>query len=183
MFFDSDGVCPACHHPPRDSHDAKVPELASTQHRNESRGRLLRGAAVAFYWLYFLFSLVCYVGGDPGLFGPRSLSIGREGFFIFSPLLIIARIFDIKGRRLGAPMATEILKRDHRRPVLYLRAFRDDLFRSTGTPSLVGYIFWDPTVEEKLALKMRGVGPFVAIGKPGEHLPQLGAARMYVPDS
>ena len=42
--------------------------------------------------------------------------------------------------------------------------------------------FLATTVEEKLAAAMRHVGPFVAIGRPGETLPELGAARMYVSD-
>jgi hypothetical protein len=136
------------------------------------------------YGLSWLLALGCPVVADLypiGFYWFKKL----YGFLVLSflPLAIIARVFDLKGRRLTAPMATEILKRDLRRPVLYLRAFRDDLIRSIRTPSSERYLFGDLSVEEELALKMRGVGPFVAIGKPGERLPQLGAARMYVPDS
>ena len=38
------------------------------------------------------------------------------------------------------------------------------------------------TVEERLARIMRRFGPFLAIGKPSEELPETGAARMYVGD-
>ena len=38
------------------------------------------------------------------------------------------------------------------------------------------------TVEDRLARIMHRFGPFVAIGKPGEELPEMGAARMYVGD-
>ncbi|CAN0505465.1 unnamed protein product, partial [Phaeothamnion confervicola] len=37
-------------------------------------------------------------------------------------------------------------------------------------------------LEEVISQFIGGVGPFVAIGKPGEPLPQLGAARAYLPD-
>jgi hypothetical protein len=38
------------------------------------------------------------------------------------------------------------------------------------------------TIEQRLAAVLRRVGCFVAIGRPGEELPELGAARMYVRD-
>ena len=37
-----------------------------------------------------------------------------------------------------------------------------------------------PTLEERLAAKLRQYGPFVAIGRPGEDVPEGGATRMYV---
>lgn len=37
--------------------------------------------------------------------------------------------------------------------------------------------------EQELAWIMSRIGPVVAIGKPGEHLPPLGAARVYVDDN
>lgn len=36
------------------------------------------------------------------------------------------------------------------------------------------------TEEEELAAVMNEIGPFVAIGCPGEELPELGAYRIYV---
>jgi hypothetical protein len=38
------------------------------------------------------------------------------------------------------------------------------------------------TEEEQLAMVMNEIGPFIAIGRPGEQWPELGAARMYVGD-
>lgn len=35
--------------------------------------------------------------------------------------------------------------------------------------------------EERLVSVAHGVGPMIALGRPGEHLPQIGAARIYVP--
>ena len=39
-----------------------------------------------------------------------------------------------------------------------------------------------PGPEQELAVLMGRLGPVVAIGKPGERLPELGAARLYVAD-
>jgi len=39
------------------------------------------------------------------------------------------------------------------------------------------------TEEEQLAKAMNEIGPFTAISKPGEALPELGAARIYVSDA
>ena len=83
--------------------------------------------------------------------------------------------------------AEEALRRDPRAPVLYLRAFTDD-----GLMSVRGHNWQDRVLgkaagaltltspEQELAFILQRVGPVVAIGKPGERLPELGAARVYV---
>jgi hypothetical protein len=85
----------------------------------------------------------------------------------------------IRVRKRRATNAEELMRRDQRPPVLYLRFFADDgadVHVRTGWAQ--GHL--QGTVEEQLALAMRAVGPFVAIGQPGEALPELGAARLYV---
>jgi hypothetical protein len=52
--------------------------------------------------------------------------------------------------------------------VLYLRSFKDDALLQFGG--------W----EEQFATALQAIGPVVAIGRPGESLPPLGAARTYV---
>ena len=87
----------------------------------------------------------------------------------------------IRVRKLAAVDAAALMEEDTRAPVLYLRSFGDDGEGVMGhTSRAQGFLA--PTVEEKLAAAMRHVGPFVAIGRPGETLPELGAARMYVSD-
>lgn len=72
---------------------------------------------------------------------------------------------------------------DHRLPVLYLRAFKDDPI-ADRVPEMPTNALFAVTAseEEQLAEVFSRLGPFVAIGRPGEILPQLGAARMYVGD-
>jgi len=62
-----------------------------------------------------------------------------------------------------------------RQPVVYLRSFSDD----RPAARLNG----GRTEEEHLAAVLEPVGPFVAVGRPGEPLPELGARRMYLKDA
>jgi hypothetical protein len=98
-------------------------------------------------------------------------------WFLFS--FIISSIF-IWGRRLKLKPAGKVLSEDQRPPVLYLRSFKDDKITSRllreSTP-LVPF-----TEEEYLVAVLNEFGPCIAIGQPGERLPDLGAARMYVAD-
>jgi TM2 domain-containing membrane protein YozV len=78
------------------------------------------------------------------------------------------------------------MARDPRPPVLYLRSFRDDddAHIDDGGSRAVGLtmeLVRPPSPEEELAELLARFGPVVAIGKPGEPLPELGAARLYVP--
>ncbi len=59
-------------------------------------------------------------------------------------------------------------------PVLYLRSFDED----EATAKLKGSL----TEEEHLARLLERIGPVVAIGRPGERLPNVGARRVYVGD-
>lgn len=79
-----------------------------------------------------------------------------------------------RARRHEAEGADEVLARDPRPPVVYLRPFADD--------ATTAQLFGSATEEEQLAEALEDVGPLVAIGKPGEPLPELGAARVYVSD-
>lgn len=83
----------------------------------------------------------------------------------------------VRGKKLKAVGASEVLRRDSRPPILYLRSFDDD-----GTGMKIPNEAVSKTFEERLAQALGKLGPVVAIGKPGENLPELGAARMYVDD-
>jgi ABC-type nitrate/sulfonate/bicarbonate transport system permease component len=81
-------------------------------------------------------------------------------------------------RSLLARGALSWLKKDPRRPILYLRSFSSDqniweTFRWMMRRSFRTY-------EQSLARAVLPLGPLVAIGKPGDVLPPAGAARLYV---
>ena len=72
------------------------------------------------------------------------------------------------GKRHLVPKAAQVLADDTRPPILYLRSFAEEA---------------SVTVEEEdLADMMQEVGPFIAIGRPEDELPPLGAARFWVAD-
>jgi len=90
-----------------------------------------------------------------------------------------------RGWRHEAASAEEAMAADPRPPVIYLRSFADDgrmLLASAGrwSPSRVGAHFVATSAEQELAFVLERIGPVIAIGKPGEPLPELGAARLYV---
>lgn len=99
-------------------------------------------------------------------------------------VLVLWRLWTFSRRHL-APSADEAQRADPRPPILYLRSFADD---ATSVVDDGGFKFWAqflsllgvPNPEQEMATILERAGPVVAIGRPGEKLPQLGAARLYV---
>ena len=93
------------------------------------------------------------------------------------------------GWKYDVVSAEQLLETDPRRPVLYLRSFeadskivlRPDGFWNKATMLFDYMVTFSP--EQELAEILNQVGPVIAIGKPGEPLPELGAARLYVSDA
>lgn len=112
------------------------------------------------------------------------------------------------GHRISRLPASEVLVKDQRAPILYLRAFVHDdtgnynpdswlsrvlgckplLPRALGgaanplLPNIVRMLLGRATevAEEQFATGLRTFGPLVAIGRPGERIPAGGAARLYL---
>jgi hypothetical protein len=74
-------------------------------------------------------------------------------------------------RKRLAKTVEEILA-EKKAPVLYLRSFLDDKVAANREVTLL-------TEEEELNKAFEHIGPMIAIGKPGEVLPEAGAARAY----
>jgi len=135
---------------------------------------------------------------DEGAFGTEF-----KDSWLALPVLVLLVFFARKGInfiRTGwkyeVVSAEEVLKKDPRPPVVYIRSFKDD---QALTPDVNRSSKWFPrlltkwfsrlltwtvavSIEQELAFIMNRVGPVVAIGKPGEQLPELGAARLYARD-
>lgn len=98
-------------------------------------------------------------------------------------LVALGAIVFRSARRLGSIRARQLLLRDPRPPVLYLRSFGDDrlkLWTATfGRPSLVERFTLRrfDTFEEVLVRYLSGYGPVIALNPPGTRLAPLGAAR------
>lgn len=104
-------------------------------------------------------------------------ALDEEYDIFYSPAAGFAALLAVVGMgtgiwRYGArhlqPGAEELLVADGRPPILYLRSFAGE--KTVGDEELA------------IARAFEDVGPFVAIGQPGEKLPRLGAARMYLTD-
>jgi hypothetical protein len=123
-----------------------------------------------------------FLPGAPG-FAPRN------DFVWISLTLILASGAFKWGRQLFAPSAEQVLAHDHRPPVVYLRPFDEDSRcvhsspvgdRSGGRKLLETAL--PASHERKIAHVLSRIGPFVAVGMPGDLLAPLGAARLYLSD-
>lgn len=99
------------------------------------------------------------------------------------PVMVASSIFFVRAARARQPSIAEVRTQDPRRPVLLLRSFRDDRLMA---PQRRRYFLWDINVarrfEQAIAGSFQTLGPLIAVGEPGEKLPQIGAARAYLPD-
>jgi hypothetical protein len=137
----------------------------------------------------FLLHVVARAAGWPGSDG-----LGRGLLILLSPrnqldglrnlggwLRGLAGWLFLAGQKAKAVHAKDLV-RDDRPPVLLLRAFSDDE-RAAGTRNyFFGALSTVETFEEIVADTLGAYGPILAIGRPGETTPPLGAARMWVSD-
>jgi hypothetical protein len=103
-----------------------------------------------------------------------------------------------KGKQLTVITGEELLGKDKRPPVVYLRSFKDDVMMANvpgrNQPSVlsnalgIGPLFSlardlsTSSEEEILARVLYRIGPCVAAGSPEEKLPPVGMARFYYPN-
>lgn len=92
-------------------------------------------------------------------------------FLVLAPLNIYLHRVEARTR---APSADELLRSDARRPILYLRPFDFD--------GQMERVYMTRSSEEILTAELYVIGPVIAVGRPSEQLPPIGAARFYVPD-
>jgi len=142
------------------------------------------GAAFLVYWVESK-----HIPSTEAFFGGIVSAI--VGFLV---LASGARQFSL-ARQYMALSADDVLSTDPRRAILYLRSFSQDDQRAPGDPEQPSHMFrpsdrvalpgfWlnrrHLTFEEWLCKAMQTIAPVVTIGKSGEPLPRLGAARKYV---
>jgi len=127
------------------------------------------------------------VSDNPGVAAALERSGWDTGLpVVIAVLSLVAWHLWRKSRQYGALDADQAMARDPRPPVLYLRSFADDGAALMGEQSALerhsATVFVPVTPEQEIADILDAIGPVVAIGKPGEPLPELGAARLYVSD-
>lgn len=111
------------------------------------------------------------------LFHRAENSLNISGLWFLFCFLVSSAI--VWMRRLRRRPTDQVLSEDQRPPVLYLRSFKDDEVTSRPIREGLPISF---TEEEYLVDVLKGFGPCIAIGQPGERLPDLGAVRIYLPD-
>ncbi len=121
---------------------------------------------------------------------PTGASFLPSQWFWLGVMTICGGVFSLRrSSQYLAPNAERLLERDPRPPVVYLRPFdADDV--DPEPPEAGEYLLGEgnfeaalgASEEEQLAVAMNELGPFVAIGKPYDLLPKLGAARIRVSD-
>lgn len=137
-----------------------------------NQGRLRLYAIVCLLAAFALFAVVAVQGVDAlGVGAVLVLVVGASALVFLG-----IRLF-LRAKRFDAPPAASVLSDDKRAPVLYLRSFEDDP-RVARRMGIAGFKL--NTEEEDIAEIVGTLGPFVAIGRPGEALPYSGAARLYV---
>jgi hypothetical protein len=155
------------------------------------RGSLLWIAA----WLCCLAGLTLTLGGLVVMMEPGRLRWWQTFLTLWT--IIAGGVLYTRGRRvfLRARRHRSRLVPDHRQLkagsyVLYLRSFEEDerqtalhevpLAGLSGGAS-AGFLVSGRSAEEHVAEILRPVGPLIAVGAPGERLPYVGAARLYLP--
>lgn len=103
----------------------------------------------------------------------------------FISLLVFGNFLRIISRRLYQLNYERISTKDLRSPILYLRSFRGDSVPLEADWkerlfNLIDIRFRPRKIESIVHAELSKYGPLVAIGKPGEKLPPLGAARKYI---
>ena len=145
---------------------------------------------------YTLMTVASLVGGSLlfALIGKLNRQSGNLGTWVGIALVLAlgnvvwraGKRFYKKGIKLSSASAEDLVAKDPRPPVIYLRSFLHDVVASDEEPQFEyaggAWVqsWFSPTEEQQLAKIMNQIGPFVAIGNPAEDLPELGAARTYV---
>jgi hypothetical protein len=138
--------------------------------------RLPKGA-----WQRIWAICVCLLAGVLAVAGAGLLLLGGGGLLLGAIVLALHSATWRRFRRLTAIPSSEILATDQRAPILFLRSFRDDSIK-LKSDFFSFHIGKASRFEEKIAIDFWREGPVVAIGKPGESLPQFGACREYHTD-
>jgi hypothetical protein len=126
-------------------------------------------------FIFLCLRLLLFSQGEWAILGPV-IGLAAVAAFTF-----VGKALRSTGKKMQQPTARELRIRDQRKPIVLLRSFQDDdlnVVESKDRGEAVKSGF-----EVGIADEFAPFGPFVAIGRPGESLPALGAAREYYSDT
>jgi len=134
-----------------------------------------------------IFSFLTIIALGERLPDPTAQQLAGDTAFLGLLTLPVSAFLLQMGRQLSRPDAATLLEADERAPIVLLRSFQDDEKSVKRRSVLARLLFWGfggrIRLEEAIAGELARFGPFVAIGEPGEKLPDLGAARAYFSDN
>ena len=157
-----------------------------TPEKRQQTGLSLKGRAVA---LFSKMIIVTFLLKTIGFLGDRTESVYLLYVALIGAVFLLYINFFLaprwgsdytKGKKIIAVDAYSKALNDLRPPILYLRSFDDDAPPDFRAITNEGGRILSP--EETIAEVANFIGPMVAIGRPGEELPELGAARLYAED-
>lgn len=163
---------------------AGMQELSLLTSGAARRGALARLAGVNLMLLCFAFVAIQDAGVLDDAFYESWYALPILALFVVVAHTSI-RLFRT-GWKHEARSADDVMRSDPRPPVVYLRSFAIDdqvLVTTGGAGSRVAAMLTytaSVSPEQEMAFILDRIGPVIAIGKPGERLPELGAARLYV---
>jgi hypothetical protein len=97
-----------------------------------------------------------------------------------------------RAKKYDVARAASVLQADGRPPVIYLRSFKEEELESAplyrfrnawlDKQTWLSDTVANNSVQEQDALGyvFRKIGPYIALGRPGEELPELGSSKLYV---
>jgi hypothetical protein len=144
--------------------------------------RLLLVALAIPLFFFVVHPVVTQLGVGGGGFASFLVAAFASTLCLLLGLRFLSRTTQVAVERVRknyARSAQEVLAKVESQPVVYLRAFDAD---SKRMPGIIGMLGSPPRFEEYLIGRFKVLGPCVAIGRPKEELPELGAARMYLSD-
>lgn len=126
------------------------------------------------------------------IFGVEQNVVNTSGWIVLLvlSLAILGAYMILRGRRYATPSGAKVLSEDSRKPVVFLRSFGIEE-RSSKFGAFIHTAFADsrladdipsfePVEQFLLAQFFSKIGPYVAVGKPGEIVPHSGAAKIYL---
>lgn len=168
----------------------KIDVLHTTRRGGRLRvtGRLLKAISRASAYGGLLVWFLIYWAKQDSMGFVASIAWVIAGVMAIIALLavyLLGWFLDRRGERYQALAAADAMNQDLRPPVLYFRSFFDEprtrrIRTRVGSSVEYDYSFSE---EEYLRAEILKAGPFVAVGRPGDPLPQLGANRLYVDDA